>query len=432
MEKIKLLFDAKFFFEQYFSDRKYCGIFYVAYNILKNLKRQSDVDITLVYGLEYRWSKRLKQIKNDVFFRDLKFICINNFTERNYYKAFAKCHLANLSILSIIRMLYYISKYLILKFLEIYFNFLCNDKKKIKNHHIYFSPFNAIPKNIKRNKKIKKFIILYDTIELTYKDPFVSGRYKVIPDSIDKQTYVFFISKYTRDDFWGIYKNKFDRDKTFVCYIASANNFIPDYDRNKLNMVLKRNKDNNMIIKYMLSICSMHPRKNVPFAVECFLKFVSKNNIKDLFFFLAGASSEMIKDGIQPILQNFPEYNDKIVILGYIQDEEMNIFLSNALCFVYLSKYEGFGMPPLEAMQAGTPVITSNTTSLPEVVGDAGISVDCEDENAVIKAFEDMYFNEDLRSQYIEKGLEQAKLFSWDNTINAIKSAFNYSLGFTK
>ena len=429
--RMNILFDAKIFIEYYFGDMRYLrgGVFYVAYNVFKKLKEQTDINITLAYGLEYRWSKRLKKIKKDIFFKNLNFVCIDKFTECDYYKVYAKCYFANLSLLSIIKMAYNISKYFFLKFLEIYFCYLCNNKKEIEKHHIYFSPFHAIPKNIKKNDKIKKFIIIYDAIDLFEKDMFIRERYRIIPNSVDKQTYVFFISKCTRDDFLNYYKNKFDRDKTFICYIASSNNFIPDYDRNKLNMVLKRSMNNDIVNKYALSICSMHPRKNVPFTIECFLKFISKNIIDDLYFYLAGASLETIKNGIRPILQNFPKYNDKIVILGYIQDKDMNLILSNALFFVYLSKYEGFGMPPLEAMQAGTPVITSNNSSLPEVVGDAAISVDCEDENAVIKAFEDLYYNKDLRTQYIEKGLEQAKFFNWNNTTKIMINAFYNSLG---
>jgi glycosyltransferase involved in cell wall biosynthesis len=77
-------------------------------------------------------------------------------------------------------------------------------------------------------------------------------------------------------------------------------------------------------------------------------------------------------------------------------------------------------MPPLEAMQAGVPVITSNNSSLPEVVGDAAITIDYDNEDQCIKAFEDLYFNETLRNSYIQKGLERAKLFSWEKTAKII------------
>lgn len=79
-------------------------------------------------------------------------------------------------------------------------------------------------------------------------------------------------------------------------------------------------------------------------------------------------------------------------------------------------------MPPLEAMQAGTPVICSNNSSLPEVVGDAAVLLTYDDEAAVLKAFEDFYFNENLRDEYIVKGIERAKMFSWEKCVNQMFS----------
>jgi len=84
--------------------------------------------------------------------------------------------------------------------------------------------------------------------------------------------------------------------------------------------------------------------------------------------------------------------------------------------FIYPSLYEGFGLPPLEAMACGCPVITSNTSSLPEVVGDAGIMVDPYDVNEIAKAIDLVLSNENLRNEMIEKGLKQAKKFSWRKT----------------
>jgi glycosyltransferase involved in cell wall biosynthesis len=117
------------------------------------------------------------------------------------------------------------------------------------------------------------------------------------------------------------------------------------------------------------------------------------------------------------------EYKNKIVRLNYIDDADVNLLYSNSLFFTYLSRYEGFGIPPLEAMQAGTPVITSNNSSLPEVVGDASIMIDCENEKQCIEAFETFYYNESIRKNYIKKGIEQAKLFNWEKTVGKMTEA---------
>jgi glycosyltransferase involved in cell wall biosynthesis len=135
---------------------------------------------------------------------------------------------------------------------------------------------------------------------------------------------------------------------------------------------------------------------------------------------LGGGHFESFIAQFEQEFAEFSGYQDKIIRLGYIDDEDVNILYSNSLFFPFLSQYEGFGMPPLEAMQAGTPVIASNNSSLPEVVGDAAISIDCDSEEQCIKAFEALYFNDALRNEYIAKGRERAKLFSWEKTVNAM------------
>ena len=204
-----------------------------------------------------------------------------------------------------------------------------------------------------------------------------------------------------------------------VIYHASSQEFNPNYDRTKLTETLikyhVRHKDDN---KYIFSFCTLEPRKNLIFTVRCFIEFIKKHHINDLYFYIGGAQWENFIGLLKEQINDFDEYRDKIVRLGYVDDEDVNTLYSNSLFFTYLSQYEGFGVPPLEAMQAGTPVITSNNSSLPEVVGDAAITIDYDSEEQCIKAFEDLYFNEDLRKSYIEKGLERGKLFSWEKTVN--------------
>ena len=98
---------------------------------------------------------------------------------------------------------------------------------------------------------------------------------------------------------------------------------------------------------------------------------------------------------------------------GYIDDEDLAPLYSGAEWFVYTSQYEGFGLPPLEAMSCGCAVITSNNSSLPEVAGDAGIMIDWDNEEEHVQAYEKYYFNPEIRNEYAQKGLERAKQFSW-------------------
>lgn len=105
-----------------------------------------------------------------------------------------------------------------------------------------------------------------------------------------------------------------------------------------------------------------------------------------------------------------------VIFSDYVPDEYLTLLYNAADLFVYPSLYEGFGLPPLEAMACGTPVITSNTSSLPEVVGDAGVMIDPYDVDGLAKAMFEVLTNEGLREDMRKKGLKRAKLFSWEKT----------------
>lgn len=117
---------------------------------------------------------------------------------------------------------------------------------------------------------------------------------------------------------------------------------------------------------------------------------------------------------------NAQELKDKIIITGRVPDEDLASLYSHAHSFYYMSFYEGFGLPPLEAMQCGVATVTSNTSSLPEVVGDAGIMLSPDDDDALSQTMLNLYANENLRREYSEKGLKRSKLFSWKKSADEL------------
>ncbi len=135
-------------------------------------------------------------------------------------------------------------------------------------------------------------------------------------------------------------------------------------------------------------------------------------------------------DKIFETLESCNSLKDSIILTGYVADEDLAALYSGALAFVYPSFYEGFGLPPLEAMQCGVPVITSNTSSFPEIVKDAGIMVDPTDTDAICSSILEIYRDPSLRKTMSQKSLERASFFSWDNctrgTIAAYKAALRY------
>jgi glycosyltransferase involved in cell wall biosynthesis len=106
--------------------------------------------------------------------------------------------------------------------------------------------------------------------------------------------------------------------------------------------------------------------------------------------------------------------------MGYIADEELPALYSGALGFLFPSLYEGFGLPPLEAMACGTPVITYENTAIPEVVGDCALFAEPLDPDSIAAAIQTLLDDRDLRSRLVRKGMERAKSFSWDISAKAV------------
>jgi len=418
MNRINLLFDCRIFIDS-FSAANWGrgGIFFVAWNVLQIMRKNENLQITLAYPSEYAKSYGLWRLKKQPFFSRFQFICAGlEFTETDILPRISK-HKKNKNYVKV----FY--NHLRLAKLRIKKRFF-RKEENFENVQIYLSPFYAIPQKILEQKHIKKFYILYDTAPLMpqsfFNDSFgIDGAYGKLIKTLNKDTYSFCISQSCKNDYLRYCGEKLDANKMFVTYIATNQNYFPNYNRQELIQVLRKYKiEHNPDDSYLLSLCSLEPRKNLPFTIVCFLKFIEKHSIRNLYFYLGGSAWKGFESVMAETLEEAGEYRHKIKLLGYIDDCDVNILYSNSLFFTYLSQYEGFGMPPLEAMQAGTPVISSNNSSLPEVVGNAAISLTYNDESAIIKAFEDFYFNEELRKGYIAKGLERAKMFSWEKTVS--------------
>lgn len=157
-------------------------------------------------------------------------------------------------------------------------------------------------------------------------------------------------------------------------------------------------------------------RGGIFFAALNVLKQFYASNRFDITLYCPAKEVAALRTALESEFKDLGKNADKIIRAGYVDDADVPALYSGAQWFVYTSQYEGFGLPPLEAMQCGCPVITSNNSSLPEVVGDAGISIDWDSDEQHVKAYEDYYFNDNLRHTNAEKGLMRAKLFSWKNT----------------
>ena len=183
--------------------------------------------------------------------------------------------------------------------------------------------------------------------------------------------------------------------------------------------------------KYFFCLSPFTVLKNVRFLIESFLNLISQEGIEDVCLVLSGSQHsfdnaeafDIFKIMEHPLAQKY------IRITGAVDDEDLIHLYSQAIALVFPSLYEGFGLPPLEAMQCGTPVISSNRSSLPEVVGDAGILLDPSDSDAWSQAMCILYNDKNKREELSQKGIERAKTFSWDKTAqNIIQAIQDYVL----
>jgi glycosyltransferase involved in cell wall biosynthesis len=162
---------------------------------------------------------------------------------------------------------------------------------------------------------------------------------------------------------------------------------------------------------FVLTLGSLEPRKNLSRVVSAWLELDRSSRLP---LVIAGGL------GDQKIFGDYDvaalRRHEDVLLTGYVPEDDLPALYSAATVFVYVSLLEGFGLPPLEAMSCGTPVITSNTTSLPEVVGDAAVTVNPKDVEAIAESMQRMLSDGGLRIEMRDRGFDRARLFSWDET----------------
>jgi len=168
---------------------------------------------------------------------------------------------------------------------------------------------------------------------------------------------------------------------------------------------------------FLLYVGTLHPRKNLVRLVQAFGSLLrsstdgARSPMAELQLVLAGQKGWLYDDILDQVRRL--GLSDRVVLTGYVPDDDLPALLSGALAFVFPSLYEGFGLPLLEAMACGTPIICSNAASLPEVAGDAALLVDPTDTDALAEALARLVADEGLRRELVDRGFRQMRRFSW-------------------
>ena len=172
---------------------------------------------------------------------------------------------------------------------------------------------------------------------------------------------------------------------------------------------------------YFLYVGSLEPRKNIRTLIEAYQLLRDQNPDCKAKLILIGGESPLFAQ----VKLNIKRYAEDVVFKGFVSDELLNLYYKRATVAVYPSLYEGFGLPPLEAMASGTPVITSNSSSLPEVVGEAAILINPLDVQALADAMQEVLTKPELREKLKGLGAEQIKKFNWQRVARATLAVFH-------
>lgn len=301
------------------------------------------------------------------------------------------------------------------------------EPKSISRSNIYHSPFHPIPEQIRTANHLQKFLSVMDLIPILFPDFFEfdeSGTIKEAINSLDPESWVSCISHSTKEDLCN-YTKLIDPSRVFVTHLAASELFYPCTNSQYFEYICEKYKIPNA--PYILSLSTLEPRKNIDHIIRSYVQLVEQEKLQDLHLVLVGTKGWKY-DKIYAELSNNLILKDRIIVTGYIADEDLASLYSNALAFVYPSFYEGFGLPPLEAMQCGIPVITSNTSSLPEVVGGAGIMLNPKDVDGMCQSLLKLYSQPDLRQEMARKSIEQAEKFSWEKCVQETVAAYKLAL----
>lgn len=426
--KKRILYNASDILIGMIKEECRCGIYFCAYNILKEMSMHDDVEIRL-YNSTPRWlynEKKLREmlgnpnisLSNDSAFLlwiSKCYISVYGKTQRyrkkkkRFREYFFRCYGFAVKVMSeMVKICSLMS--------------IC-----LAEFDYFFSPAEQAPECILKNERLKSVIVLHDTIACMYPQYFPKKKWNSknmlerLMESMDNKELFFANSENTKKDFLRL-RNDLNPERIILNYHACGSHFQRCQDTDLIESVKKKYEIANKM-KYIFSLCAIEPRKNLVRIVRSFIAFCEKNSIDDLVLALGGAAWTSFIAEFEKQVGHMAEFDKYVKRIGYVDDEDLPVLYSGAEWFVYTSQYEGFGVPPLEAMSCGCPVIASNNSSLPEVVGDAGILIDWDSDEQHIRAYEKYYFDEDYRREQAQKGLERSGMFSWKKTVDKMLEA---------
>ncbi len=287
---------------------------------------------------------------------------------------------------------------------------------------LYHSPFHPLPTEIQKHKRIKSLVTIHDLIPKIHPEFF--GAWHIhnaneLLAGLTPETFVACVSESTQHDLLTWCPALTPERVSVIPLAADRQLFYQETDPNKLQAVRRRYQIPEEV-PYFLSVSTLEPRKNVARTVEAFRQWVKAEPQSQAVLVLVGSKGWKL-DQLLADIQRDTQLKGRLILTGYVADTDLAALYSGAQVFVYPSLYEGFGLPVLEAMQCGTPVVTSHSSSLPEVVGKAGFLVDPLSLDSIQEGLHQAWLKGDqLRDQVTD----QVRQFDWKNFEQAYQALY--------
>jgi len=239
----------------------------------------------------------------------------------------------------------------------------------------------------------------------------------LVPLTVRRAAAVLTVSEFSRRDI--VRRYLVPPERVIVAPDAADPMFRPIHDEAQLDAVRERYGTGD---EYILCVGNLQPRKNLHALIDAYVRLRRADATRRRLV-LVGRKAWLHDDIFAAARDS--GYADELVFTGYVPDADLVALYNAAAVFVYPSLFEGFGLPPLEAMACGTPVVCSNTSAFPEVVGDAALTVDPRNPEALAAAIATILRDAALREQFSSSGRARATLFSWQETAGIIRDVYH-------
>jgi glycosyltransferase involved in cell wall biosynthesis len=288
----------------------------------------------------------------------------------------------------------------------------------------FWADLYHIPLNVVSLAMPKPYVVtIHDMSSLLFeKIPGAQRRFRLYQfrRGLERAARVIAVSNATRRDVEGLFGIPSERIRQI--YNAPDPKFLADGTHPQLPERQRILDRYGIDYPFLLYAGTIRPQKNIPRLVEAFAvlrgQLESNPLYKDLRLIIIGDEISRHPAVRRTVIQTRMEH--AVRFLGFVPFDTLRIFYASAAAFVFPSLYEGFGLPPLEAMASGTPVVTSSISSLPEVVGDAAVLVNPENVFEIARGIREVLTNEGARASLIEQGRQQARRFSWESTARQV------------